>query len=274
MSTAHELMRPRDGRRPLAGKRILITRAAHQAGRLQEALEARGAEVLSLPTIAIEPPISYAPLDAALAALGSFSWLILTSANSARVLGERMQALNIVSSDWARIRVACVGPSTARAARELGLQVALVPERYVAEDLVESLRSLPEKLAGQKVLLVRAAVARDAIPEALREMGVEVVIAEAYRTVVPAGAIDGIRALLAPDAPWIDAATFTSSSTVTNFFTLLHAAKVELPSGLRAISIGPVTSRTLREHGWAPAGEAASSDLAGLAAACERLLAG
>lgn len=256
---------------PLAGKRILVTRTAHQAGNLQRALEAHGAIALPLPTIAVEPPASYAPLDAALAAAGSYGWLILTSANGARAMGERMRALNFPPDRLAHLRVACVGQATAKAAAAVGLTVALVPDKYVAEGLVEALARLEYRIAGQRVLLVRAAVARDLVPEQLRRMGADVQVVEAYRTIAPDESIDSIRALLAPGTPAPDAATFTSSSTVTNFLDLLRAAGMERPTALRAVSIGPITSRTLREHAWEPAAEAAHASIDGLVEACVRL---
>jgi len=257
---------------PLAGRRILVTRTARQAGNLQQALEAQGAVVVSLPTIAIEPPASYAPLDAALARAESYHWLILTSANGARAMAERMRALKLTPDRLAHLRVACVGEATARAAAEAGLAVALVPKQYVAEGLVEALSRLEIPIAGQRVLLVRAAVARDLVPDQLRRMGADVQIVEAYRTVVPNQSIESVRILLAPGAGTPDAVTFTSSSTVTNFLDLLRAAATNRPSGLRAVSIGPITSGTLREHGWEPAAEAARASIDGLVEACVRSL--
>lgn len=262
---------------PLAGKRILVTRTARQAGNLQQALEAQGAVVVPLPTIAIEPPASYAPLDAALASAESYHWLILTSANGARAMAERMRALKLAPDRLAHLRIACVGEATAKAAAEAGLAVALIPKQYVAEGLVEALSRLEIPIAGQRVLLVRAAVARDLVPDQLRRMGADVQIVEAYRTVVPNQSIESVRILLAPGAvtPGAvtpDAATFTSSSTVTNFLDLLRAAATNRPNGLRAVSIGPITSGTLREHGWEPAAEAARASIDGLVEACVRSL--
>ncbi len=255
----------------LAGRRILITRAANQAGRLEDALAAKGAEVLRLATIEIAPPESYAALDEALKQIQSFDWLILTSANGAAALGERMRVLQISRERIAPLQVAAIGPATAEAARTIGLTVHSVPEEYVAETVAEALR---EKTAGRRVLLVRAAVGRDVIPAELAKAGAQVQVVEAYRTVLPAGSIGLIRELLDQERGLPDAVTFTSSSTVTNFFTLLRAAGLEPPPGLLAVSIGPVTSRTLREHDWEPAAEAAKSDIPGLVAACEALLAG
>jgi uroporphyrinogen-III synthase len=255
--------------RPLAGKRILITRARHQAGRLAEALEEQGAEVLRLPTIEIVPPETYAHLDAVLEVIRGFDWLIVTSANGAAALADRMQFLRIRSEHLKHLQVAAIGPATAAAVGRIGLRVSAMPDEYVAEAVVAMLK---EKVAGRRVLLARAAVARDVIPEQLRKCGADIHVVEAYRTVIPAGSIEQAQALFGPGKPLPDAVTFTSSSTVTNFFALLGAAKIDLPQGLRAVSIGPVTSKTLRQHQWEPACEAVKYDIPGVVASCCNLV--
>jgi uroporphyrinogen-III synthase len=259
------------GALPLAGRRILITRARHQAGRLAEALEAQGAEVLRLPTIEIVPPESYGPLDAALQGIRGFDWLLVTSANGAEVLGDRLQSLSIPLERLEHLQIAAIGSATAAALVRIGLKVSAMPDEYVAEAVVAMLK---EQVAGKHVLLVRAAVARDVIPEQLGECGADIHIVEAYRTIVPADSIEQLRLLFREGNRLPDAVTFTSSSTVNNFFALLAAAKMELPKGLHAVSIGPVTTRTLRQHHWEPACEASQSNIPGLGDACVRLLAG
>jgi uroporphyrinogen-III synthase len=254
---------------PLAGRRILITRARHQAGRLAEALEAQGAEVLRLPTIEIVPPETYAHLDAVLEVISGFDWLIVTSANGAAALADRMQFLRIPPERLQHLQVAAIGPATAAAVGRIGLKVFAMPEEYVAEAVVAMLR---EKVVGKRILLARAAVARDVIPEQLRQCGADIHVVEAYRTVIPKDSIAQVRELFEERKPLPDAATFTSASTVNNFFALLAAAKLELPKGLRAVSIGPVTTRTLRQHGWQPAGEAIDYDIPGVVRACVTLL--
>ena len=254
---------------PLAGKRILITRARHQAGRLAEALEERGAEVLRLPTIEIVPPETYAHLDAVLEVISGFDWLIVTSANGAAALSERMQFLRIRSEHLRHLQIAAIGPATAVALGRLGLTVSAMPDEYVAEAVVAMLR---DKVAGRRVLLARAAVARDVIPEQLRKCGADIHVVEAYRTVIPADSIEQVHTLFGSGKPLPDAVTFTSSSTVSNFFALLTAAKIERPEGLRAVSIGPVTSKTLRQHQWEPACEAAKYDIPGVVASCCTLM--
>jgi uroporphyrinogen-III synthase len=162
------------------------------------------------------------------------------------------------------LQVAAVGSATARALGELGIAVAVTPKEYVAESLVEA---LGDRVAGERVLLARAAVARDTIPEALQARGATVDVVDAYRTVIPPESVTKIRTLLREGGCVPDAATFTSSSTVTNFLALLRAAGVAAPAGMRAVSIGPITSGTLRENGWEPAAEADPHDMDGLVAA-------
>jgi uroporphyrinogen-III synthase len=257
--------------RPLAGRRILITRARHQAGRLAEALEAQGAEVLRLPTIEIVPPETYSHLDAVLEVISDFDWLIVTSANGAAALADRMEFLRIQPQQLQHLQVAAIGPATAVAVGRIGLKVCAMPEEYVAEAVVAMLKA---RVAGQRVLLARAGVARDVIPEQLRQCGADIHVVEAYRTIIPADSIEQVSTLFGEGKPLPDAVTFTSSSTVNNFFALLAAAKIERPQGLRAVSIGPVTTRTLRQHHWEPAREAVKYDIPGVVSACAALMAG
>jgi uroporphyrinogen-III synthase len=259
---------PPMGRLPLAGRRVLVTRAAHQAGKLSDGLRAKGAEPVEVPVLEIAPPDNFEPLDRALRQLDSYDWLILTSANTVRSLVERAAELGLVLSSSASFEVAAIGSGTAMEARDAGLTVALVPESYVAESLVESLRV---RVAGKKVLLARAAVARDVIPEALRAAGVEVDVVDAYQNRMPVNAPVLLQQALAMG---IDAATFTSSSSVTHLADAAANAELSFPfAGVAAISIGPITSKTLREAGWEPAVEASTSDIPGLIDAVGKFLA-
>jgi uroporphyrinogen-III synthase len=246
-----------------------VTRARHQAGQLSKKLRALGAAVVEIPAIGIVAPESFEDLDSALGNLSQYGWLIVTSANGVAALAGRMQVLGIVADAFAGLKVAAVGSATARALEDLGLTVAVKPAEYVAESLVEALR---DEVRGQRVLLVRAAVARDVIPGALRARGAVVDVVDAYRTVIPGESVKAIRTIFGAGARLPDAATFTSSSTVTNFLNLLLAAGVEAPVGMRAVSIGPITSRTLRDCGWEPEAEADPHDLDGLVAAVVRAL--
>jgi uroporphyrinogen-III synthase/uroporphyrinogen III methyltransferase/synthase len=255
--------------RPLAGRQILVTRAAHQAGKLSEGLRALGAEPVEVPVLEICPPASFEPLDAALGQLASYDWLILTSANAVHALAERAAALKIALAHPAWLKVAAVGEATASAARKAGLQIAFLPEAYVAECLVEGLvPSLQTRSSSQRILLARAAVARDVIPDALRSAGAVVDVVDAYRNVLPAAAPEQLRRAVAAG---LDAATFTSSSSATHLAEAARAAGVAWPlAAIPAISIGPITSQTLRALGWPPAAEAAPFDIPGLIAAVVR----
>lgn len=247
--------------KPLVNKRILVTRAAHQAGKLSEALRAAGAEPVEVPVLEIQPPASYDPLDAALRQLGSYDWLILTSGNAVRAVVERTGHCGI-DHTAAPTRVAAVGRATAEQARNAGFSIALTPREYVAESLVESLGDLAP---GKRILLARAAIARDLIPDTLRATGAIVDVVDAYQNAVPKDAPEKLRAALASH---IDAVTFTSSSSVTHLAEVARAAKIAFPfTGVRAISIGPITSATLREVEWPPVAEADPHDIPGLVAA-------
>jgi uroporphyrinogen-III synthase len=254
---------------PLAGRRIVVTRAQRQSGGLRERLEQQGAEVLLLPTIEIAPPESYEPLDEGLREAKRFAWLVITSTNAVRVISERLAVLGFSAESLAHLHCAAVGPSTAEALRALGLKVDVVPERYVGKALADALM---DQVSGQRVLLVRAAVARDVVPSALIAAGAEVTIADAYRTVVPADASGRVKAIfrakLLPNA-----VVFTSGSTVTHLLDVLRNAGIALPREVACVSIGPVTSAALRNAGLIVDAEAEAASLDGLVEACVRLFA-
>lgn len=252
---------------PLGGRRVLVTRAAHQAGKLSEGLRALGAEPVEVPVLEIRPPADLAPLDRALRSLDSYHWLILTSANTVRALVDRARTFGLRLAAADHLKIAAVGEATAAAARKAGLPVALVPETYVAESLVECLAG---QAAGKKILLARAEIARDVIPDVLRSAGATVDVVDAYRNVMPETAPALLRETLAQK---IDAAAFTSSSSVTHLAEAARQAGIAFPFlGVAAISIGPITSQTLRELGWEPVAEANPSDIPGLIAAARQAL--
>jgi uroporphyrinogen-III synthase/uroporphyrinogen III methyltransferase/synthase len=255
----------------LAGRRVLVTRALHQSGKLCDGLRALGAEPVEVPVLEIRPPADFAPLDAALRKIDRYDWLILTSANAVRAVDERATELGIALEQADRLKVAAVGEATAEAVRKAGLQVAYVPETYVAESLVAGLlEGIHLQTNGVKILLARAAVARDLIPDALREAGIAVNVVDAYRNVLPEVAPE---LLLKAVAGRIDAVTFTSSSSATHLAEAARLAGVAWPlAGVPAVSIGPITSETLIGLGWPPEAEANPSDIPGLVAAVEKLL--
>ena len=255
------------GRRVLAGKRVLVTRAVHQAGKLGEGLRALGAEPVEVPVLEIQPPASFDLLDRALRSLDSYDWLILTSANTVRSLAGRASALGLRPAFPENLKVAAVGEATAAAARNAGFIVSLVPETYVAEALVKSLEG---RAAGKSVLLARAEAARDVIPDALRAAGATVDVVDAYRNAMPEAAPRLLREALAKG---IDAATFTSSSSATHLAEAARQSNIAFPfPGVPAVSIGPITSQTLRELRWEPSAEASPSDMSGLIAAVVQVL--
>jgi uroporphyrinogen-III synthase/uroporphyrinogen III methyltransferase/synthase len=258
---------PLSGRRVLAGKRVLVTRAAHQAGKLSEGLRALGAEPVEVPVLEIHPPAGYDAIDLALRRLDTYDWLVLTSANTVRAFAERAAELGLPLAPPASLKVAAIGEGTASAARKAGLPVTVIPSAYVAEAMVEALAG---QAAGQRFLLARAEVARDVIVDALRGVGARVHVVDAYRNVLPENAPIALRAALDKH---IDAVTFTSSSSVTHLAEAAYHAGIAFPfAGVAAVSIGPITSKTLRDLGWRPAAEASPSDISGLIAAVSQVL--
>jgi uroporphyrinogen-III synthase len=245
-------------RSPLAGRRILITRARRQAGSLATLLRQQGATVIQVPAIEIRPPKSFRPLDRALAHLASYDWLILTSVNGVEAMFARMAKRHVRFTDRERPKIAAIGPATKRAIEESGLKVSVMPREYVAESVVRELRA---KVRGKRVLLVRAKVARDVIPRELRRAGARVDVVEAYETVVPKDSARRLHAILGGKRK-PDAITFTSSSTARNLMALV-GDKASL-RGVVLASIGPVTSATLRELGLRPTIEAKEYTMAGL----------
>ncbi len=237
-------------RLPLFGRRILVTRAREQAGTLSAKLRALGAETIEIPTIEIQPALDYQPLDRALANLDSYDWLIFTSANGVRFFLDRLDR-SPVDLRALRARLCAIGPATRAAVEALHLKVDVMGEAYVAESLLEALAA--HDLAGKRILLPRAAVARDLVPAELTRRGARVDVVEAYRTAVPQGPVT-----LPATPAWI---TFTSSSTVRNLVAMAGAAALE---GFQIASIGPVTSATARQLGLHVTAEAAVFTVDGL----------
>ncbi|HEX6310302.1 MAG TPA: uroporphyrinogen-III C-methyltransferase [Acidimicrobiia bacterium] len=223
--------------RPLFGRRVVVTRAREQASGLRARLEDLGAEVVELPAIEIEP------VELSLPELSRYAWLVLTSANGVTALFQR--GLGPAGRDaraLAGVRVAAIGPGTAAALARYGIRPDLVPERFVAEALLDAFPAPPA--GGARVLLARAEQARDVLPEGLEAKGYDVDVLAVYRTVTATPDPDAVARVRSGA---VDAITFTSSSTVTNLCDLLGA--VPDPQPLVA-SIGPVTSRTALERGF------------------------
>lgn len=218
-----------------------------------------GAEAIEIPFIEIRKPRSYKAFDAALKHIAEYDWLILTSVNGVEALAERMKRLRIRAEVLKHLQIAAIGPATRAEVEKLGLTVAVVPQRYVAESVVESLSG---KVKEKRVLLARAMVARDVIPRELRKIGARVDVVEAYQTVVPKSSKVRLQSVMKDRKRWPHVVTFTSSSSVRNFVQLLggrgrppytsppHTGSSHTVfEGIKFASIGPITSATLREFG-------------------------
>jgi uroporphyrinogen-III synthase len=230
--------------RPLAGKRVLVGRARHQASALSDALRLLGAEVIEIPFIEIRTPSSWRPLDQAIARLLDYDWLILTSVNGVQALFARLQKLGKSEADMLHLNIAAIGPATRKAIESRGLPVDVMPDEYVAESVVAELW---QQVKGKRVLLVRAKVARDVIPNELIKAGAKVDVIEAYETVLPESSRTELLSVLRDPRRKPDVITFTSSSTVRNFLELLGKTNEPLLTGTKLASIGPVTSDTMRQ---------------------------
>jgi uroporphyrinogen III methyltransferase/synthase len=234
--------------RPLQGRTIVVTRAAAQAQRFTQLLEAAGARVLEAPAIVIAPPPSWEPLDTALAALDTFTWVIFTSVNGVAMVDRRLAARGLAWSALAGRRVAAIGPATADALAEHGVRPDLVPREYRAEGLVERLRGVVTP--ADRVLLPRAAQTRDVLVSELARLGAHVTEVPAYATRRADAGAGRLREALA--AGTIDAVTFTSSSTARNFAELFtDEERRAWLSRVTVASIGPVTAATAAEYGMA-----------------------
>jgi len=247
---------------PLRGWRILVTRASHQAFGLSDPLRELGAEVIEIPTIEIRSTGSFAALDHALIKIDHYDTLILTSVNGVEVLFERYNRMSLPIVDMQHLLVVAIGPATAAAIQSEGVGVSIIPKQYVAESVIEALHGKIFK--DSRVLLVRARVARDVLPDELRKTGAQVDVIDAYETAIPEGTREKLENLLAEPSAKPHLITFTSSSTATNLLAALGNNARELLDGVHLASIGPVTSQTLTKAGFAPALEASEYTMEGL----------
>jgi uroporphyrinogen III methyltransferase/synthase len=241
-------------RRPLFGLRVVVTRARAQASGLAATLAALGADVIELPAIRVVPRIDSAEVSDAVGAIHSYALVCLTSPNGVRLLFDALEAAGLDARALANATVAAIGPGTARALAARGIRADVVPERSVAEALVESLEAVD--VTDRPVLVARAADARDVLPDALRERRAKVDVVALYETVAEEPDPEAVEA-----ASSADYVTFTSSSTVRNFVAAIGGG---FPERARVVSIGPVTSEAAREAGLTVDLEAESHDLDGL----------
>jgi len=243
-------------KRPLFGRRIVVTRTREQAGGLSRELSRLGADVVELPTIRIEPPVDRQGFAEGVTHAHQYDWLVFSSPNGVQRFFDAFFATYEDARSLGNPRIAVIGQGTAAKVREYRFGVDLIPERFVAEGLVEAFSK--ESVENLTMLWVRAEEARSVIFEGLNALGAIVDECIAYRTVPETDDPTGAAARLRDEGA--DLITFTSSSTVENFFKL----GLEWPEGCAAASIGPVTSETLRKHGVEPAFEAQQHDIPGL----------
>ena len=261
MESNDKILTGRGIEKPLAGKQIVVTRAGAQAYGLVEQLEKAGGKVIELPTIEIQSPESFARFDAAVKEIERYDWLIFTSVNSVAPFLARLRAGNKSTASVASIKVGAIGPETAKRLESAGITASLVPQRYQAEGILDAVK--PEAMRGKRVLIPRAAEAREILPQTLRQWGATVDVVVAYRTALPNIDVGPVAELLRRRT--IDVITFTSSSTVKNFVALFDGKALTEIAGESVIAcIGPITARTAEEMGGRPGIVAKEFTTAGL----------
>ncbi|MBI2118847.1 MAG: uroporphyrinogen-III synthase [Elusimicrobia bacterium] len=233
----------------LFGKNIVVTRAKHQASDFAKILKSHGANVLLCPTIKILSPLDFKPLDKAIKTLSIYDWLIFTSVNGVEKFMERASKIYKNFICPTSLKTCAIGPLTKQKMIFFGFPVTLVSKEYVAESILEA---LPE-VKNKRILIPRAQSARDLLPKELKKKGATVDVVETYRTIIDGSNFSELLNWLGKNM--IDCITFTSSSTVKNFFSLLTRRQKNKILGNKNIfsaSIGPITTETLKEVGWDP----------------------
>jgi uroporphyrinogen III methyltransferase/synthase len=249
-------------KRPLFGKRILITRSRAQSKRMAEKISKRGGDPILFPTIEILPPEDSKDLDASIRGIAEFDWVIFTSVNGVERFFQRFFEIREDIRHMAGPRIGAIGPVTASAIRNLGIKVDLLAREFVAEGVLAQFAG--QDMHGKRFLIPRAEKAREVLPDGIAEMGGEVEVVSVYRTVQPADShIDNVRTML--ENKEIDAVTFTSSSTVSHFVEMLRESDLSaLLDGVVVASIGPVTSKTAGNLGLSVSVEASEYTIDGL----------
>ncbi|MBU1611502.1 MAG: uroporphyrinogen-III C-methyltransferase [Proteobacteria bacterium] len=236
-------------KRPLLGKGVVVTRAREQASGLVRTLGDLGAKVYEFPTITIESLDDYAEVETEILRLAHWDWCVFTSVNGVKKFFEQLDIIGLDARIFAGIEIAAIGPATADALRERGIKPDFVPEKYVAEHVVEGL--LARGVKGKRVLIPRAKVAREVLPEELARAGAEVKILPVYETKLTEE--DPAEIVTALEKGKLNYVTFTSSSTVDNFFDLLKPETLKAHQDkVKIACIGPVTAKTLAGYGFAP----------------------
>ena len=232
-------------KKPLFGRTVVVTRAREQASESAALFARKGAHVIQFPTITISPLRDYGELDEAVANLSRYGWLVFTSVNGVRFFRERLHALKLDARALHGVKVAAIGPATAKAVEAMGVYADLVPSSYVAEGVAEAMLKLGMK--GQRVLLPRAREAREVLPEALRAAGAEVDVITAYENVPSEENREEVMKAL--EEGRLDCVTFGSSSTVRNFLASIPMETLQKHPEVRFAAIGPVTAKTMHEMG-------------------------
>ena len=230
--------------KPLFGKGIVITRPEAQAEQFSVLLNAEGARVIHFPTINIVPPESYDGLDQAISQLAQYQWIIFTSANGVSFFFQRLIKLGRDIRDLKDIRICTIGPATAAAIEKLGIRVDLVPDEYISEGVVREFEKF--NINGSRILLPRAEIARDVIPDGLAKLGAKVNVVTTYRTVNSGKKKLELASLM--NEGKVDVITFTSPSTVTNFMEIMGRNYV-IPPQVKIACIGPVTAAAVKKAG-------------------------
>jgi uroporphyrinogen III methyltransferase/synthase len=249
------------GNLPLDGKRIVITRARSKAASLARAIEDLGGNIFEFATIEIQPAADLGPLDEAIKNLAVYDWLMFTSVNGAEIFFERFSRLQGARHWPADLQFAAIGPETAKRLESAGVKNCLIPKTYQAEGILEMLQ--PSAMRGKRVLIPRAAGAREVLPETLRRWGAQADVIESYRTILPKTQASELKEKL-----WrreIDMVTFTSSSTVSNFSRLFDDQPLAGILGETPIAcIGPIAENTVAELGGIAAVSAREFTIRGL----------
>jgi len=231
--------------KPLFGKGVVITRPERQTDYLARLLSAEGAHPIAFPTIKIGPPASWQELDCAIDKLTTYDWLIFTSANGVQFFFERLWEKNRDLRDLKGIKICCIGPATARQIEDKGIKIDIVPKQFIAEGILQSFAAMD--LKGRKILIPRAAKARDVLPEGLNKLGASVDVVATYQTVNSGKKKEELAAMIYDNK--VDVITFTSSSTVTNFVEIM-GRDFTLPAHVDVACIGPVTAATAKKAGF------------------------
>ncbi len=233
-------------KRPLFGKKIIVTRSREQASDFSVLLEKYGAEPIEFPTIETVPPKDWKEIDRAIKNLPKYDWAIFTSINGVKYFIERLKKQGKDIRELKGIKICAIGPATAKAIEDLGIKVDLLPKEYRAESIITGLGKT--KIKGRRFLLPRALKAREVLPEEIKRLGGKIDVVAAYRTIKPKEKTDGMRKMLQQKE--IDVITFTSSSTVENFVSMFQKGEAPgLLEGITVACIGPITKDTATKLG-------------------------